>query len=126
MMRRFLLLSLVATSTLIAQAPKGLPAKATPDETAAQSALAGKVSGFVVWSSSREGNHKIYSMSPDGSNLRKLTQGNKTDWYPRISPDGKRVLFTRSKLDWTAEPDATTPSAGTLGSWASKAAPRRS
>lgn len=91
------------------QAPKGLPAKPSSEEEAAQKALAGKVDGFVVWSSSREGNHKIYAMHPDGSAFRKLTSGNKTDWYPRISPDGKRVLFTRSKLDWTAEADANYP-----------------
>lgn len=100
---------LLLSATAFCQAPKGQPTNPTPDEAAAQKALAAKVSGFVVWSSSREGNHKIYSMSPDGSNFRRLTSGNKTDWYPRISPDGKKVVFTRSKLDWTAEPDANYP-----------------
>ena len=100
---------ILAVSSLFAQAPKGLPVNPTPDEAAAQKALSAKASGIVVWSSSREGNHKIFAMSPDGSNFRRLTSGNKTDWYPRISADGKKVLFTRSKLDWTAEPDANYP-----------------
>jgi Tol biopolymer transport system component len=89
-------LAFTLATAALSQAPKGLPANPAPDEVAAQKALAGKANGFVVWSSSRDGNHKIYSMSPDGSNLRKITSGNKTDWYPRISPDGKQVLFTRS------------------------------
>jgi hypothetical protein len=102
-------LPLIFAAAAFCQAPKGLPVNPSPDEVAAQKALTGKANGFVVWSSSREGNHKIYAMSPDGSDFRKLTQGNKTDWYPRISPDGKQVLFTRSKLDWTAEVDANYP-----------------
>lgn len=92
-----------------AQAPKGAPNAGTPDELAKVLALEGKVEGLIAWSSSRVGNHKIFVMDANGRNARQVTQGNKTDWYPRISPDGKRILFTRSKLDWTAETNANYP-----------------
>lgn len=95
--------------TVHAQAPKGSPATPSTEEQAKLSALSGKVNGLVVWSSSRVGNHKIFAMSPDGTGIRQVTRGNKTDWYPRISPDGKKILFTRSKLDWTAETNANYP-----------------
>jgi len=96
-------------SSLLAGPPVGRPAAPSPEEAAALSALKGKVRGTIVWSSSREGNHKIFAMDADGSDARRLTSGNKTDWYARISPDGKHVLFTRSKLDWQPETDANFP-----------------
>lgn len=91
------------------QAPKGAPGTPAPDEQARLAALAGKANGLIAWSSSRVGNHKIFVMDADGSGTRQVTRGNKTDWYPRISPDGRRILFTRSKLDWTAETNANFP-----------------
>jgi len=92
-----------------AQAPKGAPVAMTPAEQSAIVSLADKIDGIIVWSSSRDGNHKIYAMDANGRNAHPITHGTKTDWYPRISPDGKRVLFTRSKLDWTAETNANYP-----------------
>lgn len=48
-------------------------------------------------------------MDADGSDIRRLSGSNKTDWYPRISPNGRLVIFTRSKLDWQSETDANYP-----------------
>jgi hypothetical protein len=59
-------------------------------------AIASKVSGTVVWTSNREGLPHIFSMKLDGSSLLQLTEGDHTDWFPRLSPDGTKVLFTRS------------------------------
>jgi Tol biopolymer transport system component len=59
-------------------------------------ALASKVGGTIVWTSSREGLPHIFAMKVDGSELRQLTTGDRTDWYPRLSPDGTKVLFSRS------------------------------
>lgn len=103
--RTFRLL-LAASVGAFCQAPRGVPVTPSAEEAAAQKALSGQVHGTVVWSSSREGNHKIYAMDPDGSDFRRVSNGKKTDWYPRISPDGKTVVFTRSKLDWSSEADA--------------------
>ena len=109
MVSRFAVLVALLGSVASAQAPKGAPTTPTADEQAKLSGLAGKMKGVVVWSSSRVGNHKIFAMDPDGQNVRQVSKGNKTDWFPRVSPDGKKVLFTRSKLDWTAEPNANYP-----------------
>ncbi len=108
-MIRALALSVVLAAASFAQAPKGKPVDMTPPEQGAVVGLADKVDGVIVWSSSRDGNHKIYAMTAAGRNAHPITKGSKTDWYPRISPDGKRVLFTRSKMDWTAETGANYP-----------------
>ena len=109
MLCRSLALAAIFASVGFCQAPKGAPVAPAADEQAKLSALAGKVEGIIVWSSSRVGNHKIFAMDADGQNTRQVTKGNKTDWYPRLSPDGKKILFTRSKLDWTSETNANFP-----------------
>ncbi len=100
--------ALVASSAL-AGPPMGKPVEPTPAESQALMALKGKVHGVIAWSTSREGNHKIWLMNADGTNPHRISSGTKTDWYPKISPDGKHVLFTRSKLDWQSETDANYP-----------------
>jgi hypothetical protein len=59
-----------------------------------------RVKGFVVWESNRTGQWELYRANTDGSGLKRLTQLAKIyripyDDYlrPRISPDGKTVLF---------------------------------
>ena len=39
------------------------------------------------------GNHEIYAMRPDGSDLRRLTDDRSADDSPTFSPDGKRIAF---------------------------------
>lgn len=110
--------SRLATSTAFALAlagaalagpPKGAPVTPEKDELAASQALTKGLKGKVIWSTSRDGNHDIYIMNIDGSDMKPLTKGPKTDWFSHFSPDGKRVLFTRSKMDWTIETDANYP-----------------
>jgi len=43
----------------------------------------------------REHNHEIYSMAPDGSDLRRVTDLPDWDTYPAISPDGTQLLWRR-------------------------------
>ena len=45
-------------------------------------------------------------MNADGTAKSQLTKSKKTDWFSRFSPDGQKVIFTRSKMDWMAEPNA--------------------
>ena len=40
---------------------------------------------------------------------RALTKSNNVDWFPRIAPDGSKVLFNRSKGGWVPENDANYP-----------------
>jgi Tol biopolymer transport system component len=60
-------------------------------------ATGGKANGLVVWTSSRDGLPHLYTMKTDGSATRQLTTGDNTDFYPRFSPDGRRILFARSQ-----------------------------
>lgn len=61
------------------------------------------VEGFVVWSSNRSGNHDLWLRSlPDGA-LRQLTTHPHTEYYPRVSPDGRRVAFARSQQPWVSQ-----------------------
>jgi Tol biopolymer transport system component len=78
----------------------------TDADRAAQQAIAGKVKGQIVWSSARLGNHDLFVMSTDGSDVHPITKGETVDWFPRFSPDGHKILFTRSKEGWVNERDA--------------------
>jgi Tol biopolymer transport system component len=93
-------------AVLHAQPPRGESVQPSSEEASKLQGARGKLEGFIVWSTSRNGNHDIYRMHPDGTGAMPLTKSPKTDWYPRVSPDGGRVLFTRSKLDWSSEDDA--------------------
>jgi len=84
---------------------KGAAVESTPDEAKAMSALKVKINGKIIWSSSRIGNHKIFMMNCDGSDTKAITKGNKTDWFSRFSPDGKQIIFCRSK--WIGHPKWT-------------------
>ena len=48
----------------------------------------------IVFRSYRTGNGDLYTISPDGTELVRLTEGN-LDTNPRWSPDGQRIVFTR-------------------------------
>ena len=41
------------------------------------------------------GNHDIFTVNVDGTNLQRLTTDPWNDRYPRFSPDGQRILFMR-------------------------------
>ena len=47
-------------------------------------------------------------MNTDGYERQAITQGDPVDWFPRFSPDGRKILFTRSKKGWVSERDANT------------------
>jgi len=78
----------------------------TAEEKQAMTAVGGKANGIIVWSSSRLGNHDLFVMNTDGSNVHAITKGEAVDWFPRFSPDGARILFTRSLKGWVYERDA--------------------
>jgi hypothetical protein len=73
----------------------------TDAERAALEQLKGRIAGEIVWESNRTGQWEIYGMNADGTGARQLTHLGKGsdprayDSYlrPRISPDGKTVLF---------------------------------
>jgi Tol biopolymer transport system component len=51
----------------------------------------------LVFGSNRNGNLEIYVMKTDGSSAKQLTQDSQFDnWWPKISPDRKKILFYRA------------------------------
>ena len=51
---------------------------------------------LLAFDSDRSGNYEIYVMRLDGSGVTQLTHDATLDsWWPRISPDRKRILFYR-------------------------------
>ena len=49
--------------------------------------------------SSPAGSFLIWWMNPDGSGLEPITSGNFEEGEPRLSPDGRTLLFTRIQRD---------------------------
>jgi Tol biopolymer transport system component len=99
--------SLVAVLLLAtACASTGSQGAATESDLAAQKAVGAKVKGTIVWSSARNGNHDLFVMNTDGTEVRAITHGEEVDWFPRFSPDGSQILFCRSKKGWVYERDA--------------------
>lgn len=111
-MKKFALASAILACSAFAQqgAPTGAAVDPTADEQKALDALKGKVEGVIAWSTSRaNSHHDIWLMNADGSNAHALTNSDNVDWFPRISPDGSKVLFNRSKGGWVPENDANYP-----------------
>jgi hypothetical protein len=72
--------------------------------TAASSVpLLSSLHGFVVWSSNRFGNHDIVMLALPEQKLTRLTTNPYTEYFPRISPDGSRIVFCRSQVPWVSQ-----------------------
>ena len=63
--------------------------------------------GFIVWSSNRSGNHDIYHMSLPSMDVTQLTTHAFTENLPKISPDGKKIIFQRGRKKWHSFRDPT-------------------
>jgi hypothetical protein len=57
--------------------------------------------GKIAFETNRAGNYQIYTVSPDGSGLTRLTNNSAHDLRPAWSPDGKKVVFMRQFPDAT-------------------------
>ena len=87
--------------------PSGKAAAVTAEQKKARKATSG-LDGFVVWSSNRYGNHDIMKLSLPDWTLTRLTTHPNSEYFPRISPDGRQLVFSRGKKTWVshAEPES--------------------
>src|SRR4029078_10101017 len=92
-----LMLLLAPGAGCATSAVPGAEKEAKPSDLDALKTVGAKANGVVVWTSARAGLPHIFAMKTDGSDLKQLTKGEKRDWSPRLSPDGQRVLFARSR-----------------------------
>ncbi len=83
--------------------PVGENVEPTPEEAAARDAALRAFGGKIVWSSNREDSHDIWILDGPGRQPRRLTHSAFTDTYPRFSPDGRLVSFSRSTEPWVSQ-----------------------
>ncbi len=83
--------------------PVGEAVEPTPEEAAARDAALRAFGGKIVWSSNRAGLHDIWIIDGPGKEPRRLTRSAFTDTYPRFSPDGRLVAFSRSTEPWVSQ-----------------------
>jgi Tol biopolymer transport system component len=76
---------------------EGMEKEVKPADLETLQAVGAKAGGLVAWTSSRAGLPHIFIMKTDGSDTKQLTKGDHTDWRPRFSPDGSKILFQRSR-----------------------------
>jgi len=74
----------------------------TGPEREAVERLSPQTDGLLVWSSNRSGNHELYLLDLPARSIRQLTRHPNVDFFSRVSPDGRRVLFLRSQREWVS------------------------
>ncbi len=56
--------------------------------------------GQYIWFNSvRAGNMQIFRMRADGSEQTQMLKSERNDWFPHVSPDGKRVVYVSYGTD---------------------------
>jgi Tol biopolymer transport system component len=89
-------LSLVSDKVSVKNTPEPVnPATGTPEPGPSVQFGPGEESpaSLIVFSSDSEGNADIYSVNPDGSNLKRLTSGKGVKYSPAWSPDGTQIAY---------------------------------
>jgi hypothetical protein len=66
-----------------------------------------KVGDIVALQCYAGGTFHIWTMKPDGTGLKQVTSGHGDDREPRISPDGKTIIFASDRAFKTAENGAS-------------------
>jgi dipeptidyl aminopeptidase/acylaminoacyl peptidase len=87
--------SSVGTKTFTVQGVTDAAGRSTPARTVTYTVGLRK----IVFSSGRTGDGDIYTTTPDGSGLARLTTSPKIDEQPALSPDGTKIAFGSKRDD---------------------------
>ena len=71
-------------------------------ERQAWRALGRQLTGRMLWSSNRGGNHDLYLVELGSGAERRLTDHPHVDFFSRFSPDGASISFLRSQQPWVS------------------------
>lgn len=82
-------------------APAGTELSSTREQQALKT-LGQQARGRLLWASNRGGNHELYEAELATGTIRQLTRHPHVDFFGRYSPDGSRILFLRSRKEWTS------------------------
>ncbi len=93
------------SGVLEAQPEAGHEERVGDSDLRAARQLLGNREGMLVWSSNRYGNHDILLMTLSDMRIHQLTSHPHTEYFPRISSDGKKIVFARSKIPWVSQRD---------------------
>ena len=68
--------------------------------------------GKHIWfNSTRSGLMQVWRMNRDGSERIQMTDNERNNWFPHVSPDGKKVIYLSYKVD-ELEPEEHLPNMG--------------
>lgn len=56
-------------------------------------------SSKIIFCSKRDGSNQIYTMNLDGSNQTRISKSSESKYWPRVSPDGKYIVYTNEKYE---------------------------
>lgn len=63
--------------------------------------------GRIIFSSDRDGDSEIYSMAPNGTDVRPMTSNGVPDEFPAFSPDSGQVAWTHDGAIWVMDADGS-------------------
>ena len=110
--------SLLAGVALLTFALSASAASARDCETGKSGAIrsdAGHSEELIVMSAFDGNDYEILAMAPDGGGLHALTNNTEDEYYPRISPDGTRIVFSRRPREFSPHEGIFTMSINGLG-----------
>jgi len=71
--------------------------------------IKGKISGSIVWSTSRHGTWEIYKMNADSTEKLRLTHDQETNQHPVWSHDGEWIFYQRNDDIYRMRSDGSDP-----------------
>jgi len=58
---------------------------------------------LIMFSRLSEGNYEIYTIKPDGTGVKRLTNARGNDAHKGLSPDGESIVFASTRLGFKDE-----------------------